>query len=380
VGTQVALAVALLLGAGLLLRSLAAASAIDPGFQSAHVLTLHISGSYAETTDHPRLTARINRDLDGIRAVPGVEAAATSATLPGIGEVYPSEFASSEGDLPRGDRIIAEERYVSDGYFQALGIPLLRGKVCPANSPYPTMLVNRSFAQKYLAGTPVLGVDMRAASAAATSAAPILGVVGDVREVALTAAPQPTVYWCTSSADPDPNYVILVRGNPAALANTLRVAIHRLEPSRSVYKITPLVTAIGQQSSDTRLRTVLLSLIALIAIALVSLGLWGTTAYLARVREPEVGLRLALGAMPSQIARRFLAQSLRVAALGCVAGLVAGACLSTLLGSMLYSVSTLDPVTYLGVALLVMLVSLAAALGPSLRVSRIEPTRVLRNQ
>jgi putative ABC transport system permease protein len=193
-------------------------------------------------------------------------------------------------------------------------------------------------------------------------------------------APQPAIYWCASAPGPDPNYLIRTLGDPLALADTLRVAMHRIEPGRSVYKIAPLDAAIGQQSEDTRLRTVLLTLIAVVAIVLVSLGLWGTTAYLARVREPEIGLRLALGAMPSQIARRFLGQSLRVAAVGCAAGLVGGACLSTLLGSMLYSTSALDPVTYAGVAALVMAVSLAAALSPALRAARVEPVQVLRNQ
>jgi putative ABC transport system permease protein len=379
VGTQVALAAALLVGAGLLLRSLAALGAVNPGFRSAHVMTLHISGSYAETTDYPGLIARVNHDLDTIRALPGVEAAATSAMLPGIGGAYPSELVSTEGVTTRQQQIVADDRYVSDGYFKTLGIPLLQGHACPADSPYLAMVVNRSFASRYLADTSVLGYHLRGVVA---NGAPgvIVGVVGDAREEVLTTAPQPTVYWCGSAPDPDPNYLIRTHGNPMALANTVRVAIHRIEPGRSVYKIAPLAEAIGQQSADTRLRTTLLALIALVAIALVSLGLWGTTAYLARLREPEIGLRLALGAMPAQIARRFLVQSLRVAALGCAAGLAVGAALSTLLGSMLYATSTLDPLTYIGVALLVMAVSLGAALAPSLRASRVEPVRVLRNQ
>ena len=286
VGTQVALAAALLVGAGLLLRSLAALGAVNPGFRSAHVLTLHISGSYAETTDYPGLIARVNHDLDTIRALPGVEAAATSAVLPGIGGAYPAEMTSPERTAAQGSKMLADERYVSNGYFATLGIPVLQGNACPSDSPYLAILVNSSFARRYLAVTPVLGYHLQGTVANGTPGV-IVGIAGDAREESLTVAPQPTVYWCGSAPGPDPNYLILTRGDPMALANTLRVAIHRIEPGRSVYKIEALASAIGQQSEDTRLRTTLLALIALVAIALVSLGLWGTTAYLARLREPE---------------------------------------------------------------------------------------------
>ena len=379
VGTQVALAVALLIGAGLLLRSLSALGDVDPGFSSTHVLTLHISGSYSETVDNGRLTARINRDLDGIRAVPGVEAAATSAMFPGIGGAYPAEFRFVQGRVDPIHKIMADERYVSAGYLATLHMPLLQGSDCKANAPYPTLLVNRSFAQTFLADTPVLGYHLVAASAGSVGGE-IIGVVGDAREEALTTAVAPVIYWCTSNPDPDPVYLIRMHGDPLALTNSLRTAIHRIEPARSVYSVLPLAAAIGQQSADTRLRTTLLTLIALTALALVSIGLWGTNAYIGRIREPEVGLRLALGAMPSQITRSFLLQSLRVAGLGCVAGLLIGAALSKLLRGMLYDISGLDPVTYASVAVFVLLVSLGASFWPSLHAARVEPTRVLRNQ
>ncbi len=379
VGTQVALAVALLVGAGLLLRSLSALGDVDPGFSAAHVLTLHISGSYSETVDNGRLTARINRDLDGIRAVPGVEAAATSAMFPGIGGAYPAEFKLVDGRADPTQLIVADERYVSAGYLATLRMPLLQGSTCQANTPYPTLLVNRSFARTFLADTPVLGYHLRAASTGSL-AGEILGVVGDAREEALTTTPAPTIYWCISDPDPDPVYLIRTHGDPMTLADSLRAAIHRIEPARSVYNLTPLAAVIGQQSADTRLRTALLTLIALTALALVSIGLWGTNAYLGRIREPEVGLRLALGAMPSQITRSLLVQSVRVAGLGCITGLLIGIALGKLLRGMLYDISVLDPLTYATVAVLVLIVSLGASLWPSVRAARVEPTRVLRNQ
>ena len=380
VGAQIALAVALLVGAGLLLRSFAALGRVRPGFDASHVLTLHISGGYGETADMGKLTQRIDRDLDGLRSVPGVEAAATSATLPGVAGAAESELRIIEGHADPNRKITADERLVSPGYLAVLHIPLLTGQACREGLPYGTAMVNRSFAQAYLAGSAGLGFHL--ASAANTLFAPsqIVGIVGDAREEGLATPPGPTVYWCLSASGPDPNFLIRTRGNPLQMAETLRRAIQRIEPSRSVYDVLPLTAELGEQSSDSRLRTALLTLVALTAIALVSIGLYGTVSYLGRIREGEVGLRLALGALPGQIVRSFLLQSLRVAAFGCAAGLLLGAGLGALCEGLLYGVSALDPLTYAAVALLVLAVTTAASLVPSLRAARVEPTRVLRSQ
>jgi putative ABC transport system permease protein len=352
---------------------------VAPGFSPEHVLTLRISGGYEETADMGKLKQRIIRTLDGLRSVPGVEGAATSSTIPGNSEEYPAELKISEGVRDPNERIMADARFVSADYFSVLGIPLLAGEACKDGLQSDSVVVNRSFAERYFGGSPVVGYHLQSAeSNVFMKPAEIRGVVGDAREQGVEKIPQPTVYWCNNAPVPDPHYLIRTQGEPMGMAVTLRRKVHELEPARSVFGVMPLEEHLDDKLAENRLRTILLTLFAVTAITLVSIGLYGTISYLGRTRRREVGLRLALGALPGQITRRFLLRGLRVTAIGCVAGLVLAAGLSRLLKGMLYGVSSLDPATYAGVLLLTLLVASAASLIPALRASRVEPTEVLR--
>ena len=192
--------------------------------------------------------------------------------------------------------------------------------------------------------------------------------------------PVPTAYFCTPAPSPFPNYLVRTHGDPMTMAETIRQRIHEIEPSRSVYGFSTLREHLDDASSDDRLRTILLTLFAATAASLACIGLYGTMSYLGRLRQREVGVRLALGALRSQIIARFLLQGLRVAAIGCIAGLALGFALTRFLSDMLYGVSTLDPATYAGVTALVLCVSSMASLVPALRAARIEPVQVLRDE
>jgi putative ABC transport system permease protein len=165
-----------------------------------------------------------------------------------------------------------------------------------------------------------------------------------------------------------------------AMAGVLRQKIHELEPSRSVFDLMPLDDHLNDRMEDTRLRTILLTLFALTAISLVGIGLYGTISYLGRTRRREVGLRLALGALPRQIAGRFLFQGVSVTTAGCLVGLLIGAGMSRLLKGMLYGVSALDPATYGGVVLLTISIAAAASFFPARRGARVDPTEILREE
>jgi putative ABC transport system permease protein len=363
----------------LLLRSFQAIGQVNPGFNAENILTLRISGGWDETADMGKLRQRINRTLDGLRSVPGVEAAATSATIPGNSSEFPVELNVVEGAKDANEKVIADTHFVSAGYFSAAQIPLLAGEGCKEGRSVGTVVVNRSFADKYFAGVPVIGYHLRSAAANDfMGSTEIRGVVGDAREEGLDKAPQPTVYWCESAPTPDPNYLVRTHGDPMAMATTLRVKVHELEPGRSVFNVMPLEDHLDDKLAENRLRTILLTLFAVTAISLVSIGLYGTISYMGRLRQREVGLRLALGALRGQITRRFLMQGLRVTLIGCGVGLVLAAGLSRLLAGMLYGISVFDPVTYAGVVALTLLVAAVASLVPALRASRVEPTEVLR--
>jgi len=380
VGVQVTLAVTLLVGAGLLLRSLQELARVSCGFDSSHVLTFQISGSWGETTDMKGLIQRIDRTLDGLRSLPGVEATATAAALPGASYLYQVEF-KIDGKVDPNRKFLADSRYVSAGYFDTIRIPLLVGEICKAQSATPEVLVNRSFANAYFDGGSPVGHQVQAVGYNDFApAGQIRGVVGDAREEGLGSLPVPTVYSCFSAPTPFPNYLVRTQGTPLAMAEAARRRVHELEPARSVYGISSLNQHLDDASAENRLRTILLTLFAGSALLLACVGLYGTLSYLGRIRQREVGVRLTLGALPHQIVTMFLYQGIRVTVVGCIAGLLLSLAGVRLLSDMLYGISPLDPETYASVLILIMLVATTASLIPAWRSSMAEPTQALRQE
>jgi len=401
VGIQVGLAVTLLSGAALLLRSFQALGRVSPGFEPAGILTFRISGSYGETADWEALTQRINGTIEELRSVPGVEAAAASATLPGVPTNYPTELRFVEGAQDPRHKMVAESRFITPDYFATMQIPLLAGKVCSEphfravpNRLSPTgqflepvsinVVVNRSFADAFLAGSTVLGRHVQVLEnpfIKPDQAGEISGVVGDAREEGVNHPPSPTVYWCFGApGGPDAVYLVRTRTAPMSLAKTVREKIRAIEPARSVFDISPLQDHIDEAFAENRLRTVLLTFFAVTAVCLACVGLYGTLSYSVNVRRREVGLRLALGALRAQIVKQFLLQGLGVSFLGCVAGSVLAAAFARLLSGMVYGVSPTDVVTLSGVIFLVLVVAGIASLVPAIRAARVDPMQVLREE
>ncbi len=381
VAVQVALAVTLLFGAGLLVRSFDALARVNAGFDPSHILTLHISGSYGETVDIKALGQRIDRDLDAIRAVPGVESAATAAALPGVPDNRKAQIALLEGEQDPARPPMANNRFVSDGYFATMRIPVLAGTPCEPGNEKHDVLVNRSFAERYFENTSAIGHHIRfGVDSTFSLTGEVRGLVADTREQGLSAAPEPAIYWCISAPQPDPEFLVRTRTEPMQMAQSIRRALAQVEPTRAVFGLSPLQEHLSDAYSENRLRTILLSLFSLTAISLACVGLYGTLSYSVNLRRREIGLRLALGAVRSQIAMRYLLRALRVTASGCAAGLVLAIVAGRFLASMLFGVSPVDGVTLVGVVVLVMGVTVFAALEPALRASRTDPMNVLREQ
>jgi len=400
VGVQVALAVTLLAGAGLLLRSFRALGRVSPGFEASHVLTFHISASYGETVDWKRLTQRIDRTLDELRGVPSVEAAGASATVPGVPSQYQTELRFTEGEQDPEHKMVTESRFITPGYFATMKIPLLSGELCreprfistpadPTGTQHTEatalqVLVNRSFADTYPAGSTVIGHHLQVLNnpfLRPSDIGEVRGIVGDAREEGMNRPPSPTVYWCFGApGGPDPFYLVRTRTEPMAMAETVRKMIHEIEPARSVFNIMPLEEHLDEAFAENRLRTVLLAFFAATAVSLACVGLYGTLSYSVSIRRREVGLRLALGALQGQIVKQFLLQGLGVALLGCVAGWVLAAVFGRVLSGMLYGVTSSDVPTLTAVVLLVLVVAAVASLVPAIRAARVEPMNVLRDE
>jgi predicted permease len=374
-GVQVALSVALLVGAGLLLRSFQELSRIDAGFERAQILSFRLSSNFADAGTSA-FARRVATALESLRAVPGVEAAATASFLPGVPTAYEVEYQVPSAGVSPETRMLAEERVASSGYFATLGIPLAQGKLCDARGE---MMVNQRFIDLYLGGAVAVGAQI-SKSLPFPGSGTIAGVVGNSRERGLDREPAPTVYFCENWGNPNSYFLLRTRGEPATIVQDVRLRLRELEPLRAVYNIAPLDEQIDGAFADERMRAVVLASFAATALALACFGLYGTLSYMLSLRRREVGLRMAVGARGGDIAAQFVGKTLRVVALACAAGVALSFAFSRLLQGMLIGVSPTDVRTIAAVVALVVAVGVLAALVPAVRAARIEPMRVLREE
>lgn len=381
VGVQVALSVALLAGAGLLIRSFQELSRVDTGFDPTNVLTFRITGSFAEPFES-RIQS-VERILEELAALPGVEGTASSSPVPGVlddGSGF--QFGAAEWQLADGGASdvlrIAEGRVVSSSYFSTMAIPMLAGETCRrrAGDGIQEMVVNHAFASRYLSGRAPIGLLMRTPSGTPSR---IVGVAGDARDFGLDRVPVPTVYHCTTAVAYPP-LALLVRttNDPMTMVNAVRERLADIAPQRSMYGVMPLEQRIGNEYSADRLRTAVIALFATAALLLVSLGMYGTLSYVVSLRRREIGLRVAFGAAQSAITSHFLLKAMRVVGVAGLAGLALAVAVSRSLSSMLYGVSPSDPATLVGVIVIVLIVAAAAALVPAVRAARVDPMTALR--
>jgi hypothetical protein len=310
-----------------------------------------------------------------------------SAPVPGVlddrsgFQFSTNEWARLEGRADQEQRLLADFRVASPGYFATLGIPLLAGELCtvPVEGEAPAMMVNATFAARYSPGTSVVGRTLFGLGGGASYR--IAGVVGDAREYGLARPANPTVYPCrTAYVNPATSFLLRTRGDPASLVASVRAKVKELEPARAVYDVAPLAERLGNELSQDRLRTTALASFAAVALLLATLGVYGTLSYVVSLRRREVGLRVALGAQQRQIVAEFLTKALGVVAVACVAGVALSFALSEFLAGMLYGVSRADPLAFGAVIALVAGVGTVAALVPALRAARVDPMNVLREE
>jgi putative ABC transport system permease protein len=382
VSGQVGMAVCELCGAGLLLRSFQALSQVSAGFDASNVLVLRLTGTYAESSDIPKLRQSVKSTLEALRAMPGINSAAVTLFLPGVPFKFPVELTSPETTLDPTRKITAESRYVSEGYFAALRIPVLAGQVCDKYSDGVGLVVNRSFVNTYFGANanPIGRHFITNQRVPGDKPSSILGIVADAREAGLDQFPGPTVYWCGAPLDPGRYYLLRTNADPASLASAIRQKLHSIEPARAVYDLAPLPTFLSDAFSEVRLRTILLTLFAATALALACIGLYGTMSYFVNTRRREVGLRMALGEEPRQIGRRFIAQGLRVTGVGVLAGLCLTGWSARFISALLYNVGAHDLVALSAAVATMLFVALLASTVPAVRAARLDPIQTLREE
>jgi putative ABC transport system permease protein len=377
VAAQVALAIVLLAGAGLLIRSFARLQATGSGIDAAHVLTFRMTSQWTESVE--AVVQRQARTVARLEAIPGVAAATFSHTLPIVTDYPPREFTIVGQDTT--EKTFAHQRAVGPGYFRTLGIPLQEGATCSATPDHPPqfkIVVTREFASRFFPDRRAIGQSL--VGQGFTTGAEIIGIAADVRERGLTHTPEPFVYLCGYDGYwPDTHY--LVRMDPARPAGmaSIRAALREIEPARAIYAVQSLDDVIAESLSQPRLNTLLLGMFAATALALAAMGLYGVLAQLVAARRREIGVRIALGAAPSAIVRAIAGQAAIVTAMGIACGLAGALVLARFMSTLVFDISTRDPITFAIVPLVLLVVAAVAALVPARRASRVDPAEALRH-
>jgi predicted permease len=385
VGAEVALSVMLLVGAGLLFRSVLHLQAVDPGLKPSGVLTFRVSIPRARYPG-PKSTQFFEQVLDRLEQLPGVRSASGVSFLPfDGGSAGTSVKFGGKLDPKPGEEANASIRTVMPGYFRTLGIPLTRGRDFTsadnaAGSPQ-RFIVNEAFVRKYLRDEDPLAQSISVYMANDNPYGAIIGVAGDVKEGSLDKEPAPTVYYIHSKL-PYTGMILAVRtdGDPLALAEPVRRLIHEMDPAQPVADIRTMDRIVGQTFARQSFAALLLAGFSIAALVLAAVGIYGVLAYAVSERTREVGIRVAVGADPARIVALILGSGMRVIVIGTAAGMLGALALSYLLKTLLFAVSTRDPLTFVAVPLILTSVALLAAWIPARRASKIDPMQALRTQ
>jgi putative ABC transport system permease protein len=376
---EIALALLLLIGGGLLVRSFALLSAQEPGFQRANLLTASLSLPVARYESPESRRTFWSRLLEELAAKPGVTQAVMSNALPFSKWEWQTDFRV-EG-LEQVPNNGAGFREVSAGYFEALGIPVVKGRTmtrADRDGADPVVFVSDAFARQHLPGLEPLG--HRIALGRKEPWRTIAGVVGSTRHLALSEEPRAEMYVPALQQAGQINMLVALRtnGDPAAIAPALREVVSTLDPLLPVQEINTMEQLIAASAAEQRFMMVLLTLFASLAVVLALIGVYGVMSFLVNQGRREIGIRLALGARPLQVQRRLLGQALIVVTAGAAVGLVAALFLSKLLESQLFEITPNDPATIATVVALLFVTAILACWIPARRTSQVDPTESLR--
>ena len=389
---QLGLALALLSGAALLMKSFARLHEVDPGFRPDGLLSASLNLPYATYRDEkPALF--YERLAERVRGLPGVRAAAVSSTMPfsgnwdRIGVGVEGHRFSTGTEAPEADRYI-----VSADFFATLGVPLKRGRLFAAadraGAP-PVVVVDELFARRLAALSPTgdaIGMRLGAGHRGADTLATVVGVVGHLKHYGLDAESQGQIYyhhaqypwrWMSVVARVSPGGD--GRADPLALAPAVRRAVHALDPGLAVYDVRTMDQMMAARAAVRRFSLLLLGAFAAVAVLVAAVGLYGVIAYGVSQRRQEIGIRLALGARPRDVVRMVVRQGASLAAAGIAVGVAAALAGSRLIAGMLFGVRAGDPAVLGAVSALLLLVAVAASLIPARRAAGVDPASSLRS-
>jgi putative ABC transport system permease protein len=384
IAAEVALSIVLVVGAVLLGRSLLRLQAVDPGFDQHHVVTFTLSlpsARYATNVDRLRAFDEVERRL---REQPGVQAAGAVSTLALRGYTWSGD-ATIEGRAPADYERELRHKSVTPGYFKAMGIRLLAGRMLndadTIEQPRVTV-VNEALAKKYFRGADPIGKRIRFARPTDNDVwVTVVGVVADEKQDGLDHPAQPQAYSTIRQRMQNPlTFVVrstLDDGNVTAVA---RREVQGVDRDLALTAVAPMRAIVDDSLGDQRFRTALLAAFAGVALLLAALGIYGVLAYFVSQRSRELGIRLALGARPQALFGMVVRQGMRPVAAGAALGLAGAVAVTTVMQSLLFGVNPVDPATYAVAAGTLAIIALAACAIPALRATRVDPLVALRDE
>ena len=398
--SQVALAVVLSIGAGLLLRSLFRVLHTDPGLRPEHVVMAAIVPPERKDGDISANARMLEEITARLAALPGVQAVGGINGLPfdnadSWGDFYRTDQPAPEaGKLPNGMQAAA-----TSGYFQAMGIPLRKGRLfLPSDGKMPPVkrdiaavigylrsatlvaVINESLARKYWPGEDPVGKSFRFGPLSMNGPlVKIVGVVGDARQLGLDQPVEPQ-YFFSANQFPmlDLRLVVRAAGDPAALGTAIRAAVAQVQPEAAVVKVATMERLIGDSVSGRRNKVLLLGIFSAVTLLLAALGLYATMAYVVAQRTQEIGVRMALGAAPGDVRSMVVLEGAMLAGTGVVLGLAVALAAGRAVSGLLYGVTAGDAVTYVSASVFLIVIMLAAGYIPARRASRLDPMQALR--
>lgn len=383
-GVEACLVFVLLVGTGLTLRSLQKLTRVDPGFDVEATVALQLRTPDGQYDTRESFSDFVRRMEERVEAVPGVGAAGTITNLP----LAPASWAGSfniEGRPLPGDQVTVDWEVASGGYFEAAGIPVLRGRTFGTedrpDAPM-TVVINETLAELWWPDSDPLGARVSGYGAEGPWQT-VVGVVGDVKQQGLEHEARGFLYVPTTQVFPWPERELVVRstvGNPASLVPAVRSALRELEPRLVIGAVRTLDTLVRDSSGAFRLRAVLLASFGTLALLLGMAGIYGVAAHSVRSARREIGVRMAVGADGRSVARWALLSGVIPVTAGIAAGLAVSLALAGFLDGLVYGVSPSDPRILTGTALFLLASGGAAVLPTALRAGRVDPVRLLREE
>ena len=381
--TQVALALVLLVGAGLFMKSLNRLRSVDPGFNADKLLTMRVSLPGRKYDTDQKALDFFSRALEQIRSLPGVEAAGAINTLPFAGP-HSGTSIEIEGQpkLPPGHELSTGICVTDTDYFRTMQIPLKRGRLFTeqeATEMRHVVVVNETFVRTNLPGQDPLGKRVTINMKDENVPTEIIGVVGDTKHLGLDTENEEMAYW------PQPELVYLsmtmvirAQGDPAGIAPTARNVIRNIDPEQPIGEVSTMENLLAKSVAKSRFNATLLTVFSFVALVMAAVGIYGVMSYSVQQRTHEIGLRMALGAQQTDVLKLVIKQGVLLGLIGVGAGLIASFGLSRLVASLLFEVPATDPKTFGFVAGGLFVIALIACYLPARRATKVDPLVALR--